>query len=371
MRSIEIIYSIPQLIYYSNAAPVLPAGVDWTAGAASRLNEPHKEESMGKLKKLIWLALALVSAVMAAPAAAADWNPTGQVRILVPLAAGGATDVLARVLADKMRTPLGQPVIVENRPGANMQVAIDAMAAAPADGRTMLMGHSGLTVTPATQKMRYDAIKDFAPLSLVSSIVHVLVASKNLPVNNVRELIAYAKANPGKLNYGSLGGPGSVTHLEVELMSMLSGGFSMVRIDYNSTPQQITDLTAGRMDLMFNALGTLRPFIDSGAIKGLAVTSGQRSVLTPTLPTMIEAGVPGFEPTFWLGLLAKPGTAPEVGERVNDVIAQLIKDPDVQKQFVLQGMDGLAWGPKRFADFIKADLDLWARTVKTANIKVE
>lgn len=305
-----------------------------------------------------------------AAAGAADWKPSGPVRILVPLAAGGATDVLARVMADKLKDGLGQPVVVENRPGGNSQVAIDALRSAPADGRTYLMGSSGMTVVPATQKVRYDMIKDFTPASLVASIVHVLAVGKHVPANTVKELIAHAKANPGKIKYGALGATGSVTQLEVELMNAIAG-MTMVHVPYNSTPTQLTDLVSGRIDLVFNALGTLRPQIEAGALKGLAVTTSQRSQLAPTLPTMAEAGVPGYDATLWLGLLANAGTPIEAAERINELVAQSFKDPEVVKQLTAQGMDGLAWGPKRFGDFLKADLDRWANVVKTANIKVE
>jgi tripartite-type tricarboxylate transporter receptor subunit TctC len=325
---------------------------------------------MNKIRFSLSLVSLLVS-LGTVTAHAADWRPNGPVRIIVPLAAGGATDVLARVLAERMKDPLAQPVLVENRPGGNSQIAIDALRAAPADGRSILIGTSGMTVVPATQKVRYDMVKDFAPASLIASIVHVLAVGKHVPATNVKELVAYAKTNPGKLNYGSLGAVGSLTQLEVIMMNSLAGGLAMVHVPYNSTPTQLADLSSGRIDLLFNALGTLKPLMDSGAIRGLAVTSSQRSGLAPTLPTMAEAGVPGYDATLWLGFLATAGTAPEVGERINDIVAQAIKDPEVQKQLVLQGMDGLAWGPKRFADFIKADLDRWAAAVKAANIKVE
>lgn len=314
-------------------------------------------------------ALAAALSITASIAQAADWAPSGQVRILVPFAAGGATDVLARVLADKLRGPLGQTVIVENRPGAGSQVAIDALKASAPDGRTLLMGTSSMTVGPAVQKVRYDMQKDFAPVSLVASIVHVLVVNKDLPIKDVKDFVAYAKKNPGKLSYGSLG-VGTSVHLEMEMMKSLAQLF-IVHIPYNSTPAQVTDITAGRIDALFNALGTLRPQIDSGAVKALAVTSAQRSALAPNLPTLAEAGVKGYDATLWLGLLAPAGTGSDVGERINALVAQAIKDPDMQKQLVPQGMDGLAWGPARFAEFIKGDMARWAAAAKSANVKID
>jgi tripartite-type tricarboxylate transporter receptor subunit TctC len=319
-------------------------------------------------------AIGLTSATLALAGAslnlaAADWQPSGPVRILVPFAAGGATDVLARVLADKLRAPLGQPVVVENRPGAGSQVAIDALKASAPDGRTLLMGTSSMTVSPAVQQVRYDMQKDFAPVSLVASIVHVLVVGKHVPVKDVRELVEYARKNPGKLSYGSLG-TGSSVHLEMEMFKSLAKLF-ILHIPYNGTPAQITDLTAGRIDMLFNALGTLRPSIDSGAVRALAVTSSQRSALAPQLPTLAEAGVKGYDATLWLGLLAPAGTGNDIGERINAIIAQAIKEPDMQKQLVPQGMDGLAWGPARFADFIKSDVARWAAAAKAANVKLD
>jgi tripartite-type tricarboxylate transporter receptor subunit TctC len=315
------------------------------------------------------LAAVIVSAAIPLAAGAADWKPNGPVRVIVSFAPGGATDILARALAEKMREPLGQPVIVESRPGAAGQVAIDALKAAAPDGRTLLLGSSTMTVSPAVQKVRYDMQKDFAPVSLVASIVHVLVVRKDLPVNNVKELVAYAKANPGKLSYGSLG-VGTSVHLEMEMLKSLAQLF-IVHIPYNSSPAQVTDLTAGRIDLLFNALGSLRPQIDAGAIKALAVTSAQRSPLAPQLPTLAESGVKGYNATLWLGLLAPAGTPADVGETINAIVARAVKEPDMVKQLVPQGMDGLALGPKAFGDFLKADLERWSATAKTAKIQID
>jgi len=324
---------------------------------------------MRKMNKALRTVLAASLAVASTTALSADWRPTGQVRIIVPFAAGGATDVLARGLADKLRGPLGQPVIVDNRPGAGSQVAIDALKASAPDGRTLLMGTSSMTVSPAVQKVRYDMQKDFAPVSLVASIVHVLVVRKDLPVKDVRELVDYARKNPGKLSYGSLG-VGTSVHLEMEMLKALAKLF-IVHIPYNSSPAQITDITAGRIDLLFNALGSLRPSIDSGAIKALAVTSSQRSPLAPQLPTLAEGGVKGYDATLWLGLLAPAGTNNEIGERINAILATALKEPDMQKMLVPQGMDGLAWGPARFAEFIKGDMERWAAAAKAANVRLD
>lgn len=314
------------------------------------------------------VAIATMSLIWNAQAFGADIQ-SGQTRIVVSFAPGGGTDLVARSIAAKMQGPLGQPVIVENKPGAAGQIAIDAVLKAEPDGKTILMATPGFTILPSIQKVRYDPRTDFVPVSLTARVVHALVVRKDLPVNSVRELVAYAKANPGRLSYASVG-IGTSNHLEMELLNTKTG-VSMTHVPYNSTPAGLNDLLAGRIDLLFNDMSTLRGPISSGAIRPLAVSSGVRSTLAPNIPTMIEAGVPGYDVAAWIGLFAPAGTKPGVVEDVSEGVAVAVKDPVVANQLNSLGMEGLAWGPKRFGEFINAEIERWAQVVKAANIRAE
>jgi len=302
------------------------------------------------------------------PAVAQTW-PTQPVRFVVPFAAGGATDLLARSLGEKLRDRLGQPIIVENRPGAGSVVAIEYVQRAAPDGYTYLLGTSAMTVNPAVQAVKYDILRDFVPVNLVASVVHVLVVNKDLPVSNVQQLTALAKQKPGALSYGSIGA-GTSPHLEMEMLSTLAG-ISMVHIPYNGTPAALNDLIAGRTQLMFDALGTSKPHIDSGAIKALGVTSTRRSQLAPNLPTLAESGLPGYEAVLWLGVLAPAGNRQQATDRMSDTLTGILKEPDMEKRLAPMGMEAYGYGPRQFADFLKEDVQRWAKVAKAANVKLD
>ena len=311
------------------------------------------------------LVLAAVAAAWSAGAAAQNW-PTQPLRLIVPFAAGGATDILARTIADRLHDPIGQSVLVENRPGAGSIVAIEYVQRAAPDGYTYLFGTSALAVNPAVQTVKYDILRDFVPVNLLASVVHVLEVNKDLPVSNVQQLIALARQKPDALSYGSIG-PGTSTHLEMEMLKSLAG-ISMVHVPYNGTPAVLNDLMAGRIQLMFDALGTSKPHIDSGALRALGVTSTRRSALAPNLPTLAESGLPGYEAVLWLGILAPAGNRQQATDRMGDTLTAMMKEPDMAKTLAPMGMEPYGYGPKQFAEFLQQDVQRWAKAAKSANV---
>lgn len=324
-------------------------------------------------KLLTTLAAALAAtAALALPSAALaqDGYPNKPIRMVLPFPPGGVTDLLARALADKLGPRLGQPVIVDNKPGAGTVLASDLVAKAPADGYTLLMAASSLGTAPLIyDKVGYDAIKSFTPVTQVASVVHVLVVNPKLPVKSVKDLVEYARANPGKLNYSSTG-TGTSTHLEGELFKSMANVY-MVHIPYKGSGPALTDLVGGQVNVMFDALGSSGPFIKSDKLRALAVTTAKRSESIPELPTVAESGVPGYEAMPWLGLVAPAGTPPAVVERVHQEVAKILQEPDIKERFKGWGLDIIGNTPAEFASFIRRDVDQWARVIKKANIKAD
>lgn len=305
----------------------------------------------------------------ASAGSAAEW-PSQPLRIVVPFAAGGAADTMTRILADKLKGELGQPVIVENKPGAGTMLASEYVQKAAPDGTTFLMAASSLTINPAVfSRVRYDAVKDFAPVTLVASPLHVLVVGKTVPASSVKELIALAKQKPGGLAYGSVGA-GTSTHLEAEMFKMMAS-VDLLHVPYKGSAPALTDLLGGQIQVMFDALASSRQHIQSGAIKVLAVTSSKRASLLQDVPTVAESGLPGYEAVPWLGVLAPADTAPAIVDRLNAALQTALKDPEVMAKFAPLGLEIYAYGPKQFSDFIRTDLAKWAKTAKDANVKVD
>ncbi|GAD21163.1 tripartite tricarboxylate transporter substrate binding protein [Acidovorax sp. MR-S7] len=318
-------------------------------------------------------ASALVAAAVlgvAAPAIAQDGYPNKPIRMVLPFPPGGVTDLLARALADKLAPRLGQPVIVDNKPGAGTVLASDIVARAPADGYTLLLAASSLGTAPLIySKVNYDAIKSFTPVTQVASVVHVLVVNPALPVKSVKDLVEYARANPGKLNYSSTG-TGTSTHLEGELFKSMANAY-MVHIPYKGSGPALTDLVAGEVNVMFDALGSSSPFIKADKLRVLAVTTAKRSESIPELPTVAESGVPGYEAMPWLGLVAPAGTPAPVVERLHKEIAAILKEPDIRERFKGWGLDIIGNTSAEFTTFLRRDVDQWARVIKKANIKAD
>jgi len=324
------------------------------------------------------LALALACTCLA-PATA--WPPTAAaqtpafpskpVKLVVPFPPGGPLDVIGRSIAQKLAEAWGQSVVVDNRPGAGGNIGADVVAKSPPDGYTVVMGAlSTHAVNPSLYPtMPYDAVRDFAPITLVATTPNVLVINPSLPVSSVRELIAYAKAHPGKLSFGS-GSNGSAGHLAGELFKV-DAGVDMVHIPYKGGAPAMQGLLAGDTQLMFDNLANSMPQVKAGKLKALAVTTGQRSKLVPELPTMAEAGVPGFDIATWFGLLAPAGTPPDVIARWNADVVKILNAPDMRERLAAQGAEAAPSSPAEFAAFIGRELPKYARIVKLSGAKVD
>jgi tripartite-type tricarboxylate transporter receptor subunit TctC len=322
-------------------------------------------------------ALVLLTAVITAIAApftfaqgAANY-PTKPVRLVVPFPAGGTTDILARAVAQKLSEAWGQQVIVDNRPGAGGNIGSDLVAKSKPDGYTLLMGTVGThAINPSLYKnMPYDHVKDFAPVILVAGVPNVLVVNASLPVHSVPELIAYAKANPGKLNFASSGN-GTSIHLSGELFKAMTG-VEMTHVPYKGSAPALTDLIGGQVQLMFDNLPSSLPFIKAGKLRALAVTSGARAAALPDLPTLAESGLPGFEASSWFGVLAPAGTPRDIVAKLNGAIAGWLASPEAKEKLLAQGAVAAGGTPDDFARHIAAETSKWAKVVKASGAHID
>jgi tripartite-type tricarboxylate transporter receptor subunit TctC len=296
--------------------------------------------------------------------------PSKPVRFIVPSAAGGGTDIIARAIAQKLSEALGQQFVVENKPGAGQMIGIEAAARSPADGHTLLMAASTLAINPIMyKKVPYDPLRDFAPITQAASLPNVLVVNPSLPVTSVRELIALAKREPGKLAYASAG-VGTSPQMSVELLKSMAG-ISMLHVPYKGTTPGVVDLLAGQVQLMTPNLLTALPHIKAGKLRALAVTSGKRTDALPDVPTIAEAGVPGYESVQWYGVLAPAGTPREIVQRLYTEIAKSLRAGDVRERLAADGAEPVGNTPEQFAAFIRAEIDKWAKVAKAAGIQPE
>lgn len=327
------------------------------------------------MKKLN-LAAALIGVVASAVSMSAGADPAADypsktVRIVVPFAPGGATDISARLLAPKLSQSLGQPVIVENRAGAGGTIGSDHAAKAAPDGYTLAFATSSTHgAAPSLYKnLPYDPVQDFEPISLLVSTPFVVAVKKDLPVTSVSELIALAKKSPGKLNYASPG-IGSSNQLAVEMLKMMTG-VEVVHIPYKGSGPALADLAAGQVDLVINDMASLLGFIKAGTVKPLAVTSLKRNPLLPQLPTVDGSGVRGYEALAWYGLLAPRGTPPAILAKLGNAVDQALRDPDVRKQLEAQGFQIHGDPPDRFRAFMQSEIKKWADVVKASGVRVD
>ena len=319
--------------------------------------------------KSLLAAVAIATAALCGTAHAQNY-PSKPVTIVVPFSPGGATDIMARTLAEPLGKRLGQPVIVENRTGAGTMIASEHVSKATPDGHTLLLAASSLGIAPSLySKVNYDPVKDFTPISLVASVVHVLSVHPSVPAKNVSELIAWVKANPTKANYGSVGA-GTSTHLESELFATMAG-VKMQHIPYKGSAPALMDLVGGNLPIMFDAYASSGPFIRENKIRLLAVTTAQRSKLRPDVPTVAESGLPGYEAMPWLGLVAPAGTPNAVVNKVHAELMEVLKDAAVQEKFRSLGLDIIGNKPAEFSDFIKKDIVKWAKVVKDSGAKAD
>ena len=320
------------------------------------------------------LGIAVVSATLGglAPAAVAQGAyPNKPIRVVVPFPAGGTTDILARAAGQRMTEAWGQPVIVDNRPGAGGNIGSELVAKSGNDGYTLLMGTVGTHAINASlySKMPYDHVKDFVPIVLVAGVPNVLVVHPTVPANTVQELIAYGKANPGKLNFAS-SGSGTSIHLAGELFKV-STGVKMQHVPYKGSAPEMSDLLGGQVQLMFDNLPSALPHIKGGKLKALAVTSASRAPALPDVPTIAEAGVPGFEASSWFGLLAPAGTSRDVVTKVNAEVAKWLASADAKEKLTAAGANLAGGSPEDFAKHIAVETAKWAKVVKESGAKVD
>ncbi|MGJ7546758.1 Bug family tripartite tricarboxylate transporter substrate binding protein [Variovorax sp. LT1R16] len=318
------------------------------------------------------LAAALAAAAVGAPAAAfAQAYPSKPITIIVPFSAGGTTDILARVIGLHMGTDLGQPVVVDNRAGAGGNIGGQAAARANPDGYTLFMGTVGTHAINQSlyKKMPFDPIKDFAPLSRVAMVPNLLVVNPGQPYKSVKELIAYGKANPGKINFGSSGN-GSSIHLSGELFKQMTG-VDMQHVPYRGSAPAVSDLLGGQISVMFDNMPSAIPHVRGGKLRALAVTTAKRSPALPDVPTIAEAGVPGYEATSWFGLLAPAGTPAPIVAKLNASILKALADPEVKKKLAEQGAESHGEKPEEFAAFIKSETAKWGKVVKESGASLD
>ena len=309
--------------------------------------------------------------LLGSSAALAQAYPTKPVTIVVPFAAGGTTDILARIIGQALTTELGQSVVVDNRAGAGGNIGGALAAKAPADGYTLFMGTVGTHAINASlyKKMPFDPVKDFAPLTRVANVPNLLVANPAQPFKTVKELIAYAKANPGKVNFGSSGN-GSSIHLSGELFKSLAK-VDMVHVPYKGSAPAVTDLLGNQIAIMFDNMPSAIQHVRSGKLVPIAVTTAKRSPELPNVPTIAEAGVPGYEATSWFGMFAPAGTPAPVVAQLNKAIVKVLNQPDVKKKINEQGAETYGETPEQFAAFIQAEAVKWGKVVKESGASLD
>ena len=311
-------------------------------------------------------AAALVACIGSAQAA--DPYPNKPVKILFGFPAASATDVIARTVGQKLSEKWGQPVVIENRPGAGGNLGSELAAKQPADGYTIFFGTVANAIsTSYYAKLNYDYLKDFTPITLVATTPLVLVANNDVPAKSIKELIDYAKANPGKFNFGS-GGLGTSNHLAGEMFKSATAT-DLVHVPYKGTPAAYTDLMTGRVSLMFDNIVAAMPQIKSGALKAIAVTSSQRSSSLPNLPTVAESGIPGFEAVSWIGALVPVGTPKDIVEKLHTDFVAVLRMPDVQEKLGQLGAVVVGNTPEQFAAWNRNEIAKWAKAVKDSGAK--
>ena len=317
------------------------------------------------MKTIVFLLAALI-----APVAAAQQYPAKPVRIIIPFPAGGGADIFGRLVARKLQDNLGQTFVSDNRAGASGIIGCEIVARANPDGYTLLMGTTGTHSTnPAVYpKLPYDSIRDFAPISLVAESPFVLLADPRLPVKSVKDLIAYAKANPAKLTYGSAG-TGSSSHLGFELFNLMAG-IKGVHVPYKGLPPSMTDTIAGQLNITWNSISASAPAIKAGQVRALGIGSLKRSQLMPDIPAIAET-LPGYELGSWYGFFAPAGTPRALVQQLHREILKVLADATIQQQFTNLGAEPVGNTPEEFSALLKKDLAKWAKVARDANVKTE
>jgi len=327
--------------------------------------------SMAAARRCAWMMAAIVPTVaMAAQPDKTGAYPTKPIRLVVPLTAGGPTDLIARIIALPLGEVLGQQVIVDNRPGAGGNIGADLVAKSPADGYTLFMGTSGpLAINSSLYaKLPFDPIRDFSPVILAASAPFVVIVHPSVAANNMKELIALAKSKPGQLNYGSV--PGSASHLSTELFKM-TAGVNIVHIPYKGAAPATTDVVAGQIQLSFASTPGSVPVVKSGKVRPLGVTSAKRIAKLPDVPTVAESALPGYEASVWYGVVAPAGTPREIVQRLNKEIAQIIANAAHRERMLAGDFEPTTSTPEQFAAFIKSETAKWGKVVRASGAKPE
>jgi tripartite-type tricarboxylate transporter receptor subunit TctC len=322
------------------------------------------------MRRLPVAVLALLASVAHVSAAETQPYPARPIRILVASSPGSAADIVARIVAQKLPDVLGQQIVIDNRAGAGGNLGAQIAAQAAPDGYTLFLGTPAHVIHPSlTTRPLYDLGRDFAPISLLTSGVYVIVVNPRIPVKSLKELIAYLRSNPGRLNYASAG-TGNATHLAGELFRIV-GGVDIVHVPYKGSGPALAELVGGQVDMMFANLAAAQGDIQSGKLRALAVTGPKRSVAAPQLPTASEAGLPGYEVTSWFGVLAPKGTQTMVIASLNKSFVQVLNMPEAKERLVSLGAEPVGSSPQAFVSYIKEEVARWGKVIKAAGIKAE
>jgi tripartite-type tricarboxylate transporter receptor subunit TctC len=322
---------------------------------------------MQTLRLLLALVTIIAGMASAQPAQSQVW-PQRPVRLVVAYGAGGNTDIIARIIAQRLSEVFGHQFVVENRPGAAGAIAAEAVARSPADGYTLFMASLGeIAIVPLVTKTSYDPLKDFAPISNIGSNPFVLVVHPSIPANNIAEFVEHARANPNTFSY-AVAGLGSLSHLSMVLFGKRAG-LDMIPVMYRGGTTPLTDVIAGHVKIFFANLSVVVPLATSGALRLLAVSSEKRAAQIPNVPTFIESGFPGFKTLLWTGLMAPAGTPKDIIDRLAKEVALAVKDPKIVERLVGAGVDPLGNSPEEFAATIAADIGLWTEAAKIAGVQ--
>ena len=317
------------------------------------------------------LCIALIPGVAVSQAQSETGYPSKPIRMIVPSAPGSGPDIMARAIGQKLTEALGQAIVIDDKPGAGGIIGSEAAAKAPPDGYTLIMSNAGAhTVNPSLYaKLPYDPIKDFAPVTLVALAPNILIVHPTLPVRNVKELIALAKAKPGELTFGS-GGNGSTAHLSGEMFKTMAG-INIVHIPFKGSPAAVIGVIAGQIALAIPNIPPALPHVRSGKLKALAVTTAKRAAGVPELPTVAESGLPGYEATAWFGVLAPAATPPQIIARLNAAIVKIAHAREMQDRLMAEGADAVGNTPEQFAQIIRNDIAKWAKVVKASGARAD
>ncbi|TFY99187.1 tripartite tricarboxylate transporter substrate binding protein [Ramlibacter henchirensis] len=313
---------------------------------------------------------AAAAAVAAPRLALAQGYPNKSIRYIVPVSAGGGSDMIARVVTERWGKALGQTFVVDNQSGGGGVVACQAAARAPADGYTLLQGYVATHgTTPATRKVPYDAVKDFTPIGMIGATPNVLAINATLPARDIKEFIDYVRRNPGRVNYGSAG-PGSLTHLTMELFKQETGGF-MLHIPYRGIAPAINDVLGGQTQAMFPGLAAALPHLRSGRMRALAVTGKERSPQLKDVPTMEEAGFKGFDAMQWYGTVGPAGLPADIVRRLNETQVSVLKAPDLAEKLAGEAVEPWPMTPEQFGDYMRSDIARWTALAKARKIQLD